>query len=309
MLMLDLRSVCSNKDNTRMSTPLQKLGYGVVERLSPDMPSLWELAFGNEHDQAKLCTLVEAHDEELELLAYSVATHGQLQPVCCRPVADGKYAITFGARRSLACLYNYCKHGTEPVVDAVVRECDDRTGMILSGHENLCRLKPSFLDEAVLIKRLKDSGLKVKDIVKQLPISKKAPEQTIRNRLLLLELAPEDQLRVHDGELSQDAAIKIVKEKRKQKAAPETPPAPPEIEETEDSQEDTNTEQEDTHTDHTPAEDTKPTPAEEEADKDGSPSLKSVLERLFVVQKLIDDTEALQHLNLAINELQVYLEL
>src|SRR5262249_52299820 len=148
-------------------------------------------------------------DESLVALAESIDQQGQLQNCRVRSLDGGKYALTFGTRRCLAVLYLHAKHGKEARVAATVSESDGKAALIESAAENV-HLPPSYIDQARLFKRLCDQGLTVKEIAKVCPMGK-ATEQNIRHRLRLLELPPEVQLKVHHGKLSQDAALKLLK--------------------------------------------------------------------------------------------------
>src|SRR5262249_36474020 len=153
----------------------------------------------------------------------SIDRQGQLQNCRVRPVSEGKYALTFGARRCLAVLFLHAKHGRPAKVGATVGEADGKAALVESAAENI-HLPPSFIDQARLFKRLRDQGLTVKEIAKVCPMGK-ATEQNIRHRLRLLELPPEVQLKVHHGKLSQDAALKLLAKKDVENN--ETPHEPP----------------------------------------------------------------------------------
>jgi hypothetical protein len=139
-----------------------------------------------------------------------------------RPVSEGQYALTFGARRCLAVLYLHAKHGRPAKVGATVGEADGRAALVESAAENI-HLPPSYIDQARLFKRLRDQGLTVKEIAKVCPMGK-ATEQNIRHRLILLELTPDEQLKVHHGKLSQDAALKLLATRKKNNETPHEPP-------------------------------------------------------------------------------------
>jgi ParB/RepB/Spo0J family partition protein len=216
---LNLIHVVSNKDNSRISSPLQSLGYGVVEPL-PDSnrPSLFELALGTKEQKEEFCRLVEKHDEGLEKLAYSIGLIEQLNPIHVRKVGEGEeYLIIAGARRCLAILYFHAKHNQPPVIRAEIRDADEQTALLVSAHENLFRQPMSVMEEAWLYDRLMKGGMKPKEIKEKMRLSKKDPDQTFRNRMKLLELTPEEQQQVLKGTLSQERGINLVKSRKEAK--------------------------------------------------------------------------------------------
>lgn len=213
MTEINLNTIVSNRDNTREPAPtLQGLGYGIVEPVEGSgKPSLFALALGTPDDKHRFLTLVEQHAEELVHLALNIAQHGQLQNCRVRSVGNDQYVLTFGARRSLAILYLHAKNGKPATVVATVSQADEKAAVIESASENI-HLPPSYIDQAHLFKRLQDQGMAVNQIAKVCPMGK-ATEQNIRHRLRLLELPPQDQLKVHHGKLSQDKALKLLKKR------------------------------------------------------------------------------------------------
>jgi ParB/RepB/Spo0J family partition protein len=211
MTEINLNTIISNIDNSRDSAPnLQGLGYGIVEPVKgSSKPSLFVLALGTPDDKRRYCELIEQYEEELLDLAQTIQELGQLQNCRVRPLGDGQYALTFGARRSLAILYLHCKTGIPATVMATVSKADEKAAVLESAAENI-HLPPSFMDQARLFKRLQDQGMTVKDIAKVYPMGK-ATEQNIRHRLRLLQLPLKVQLKVHHGKLSQDSALKLLK--------------------------------------------------------------------------------------------------
>jgi ParB/RepB/Spo0J family partition protein len=222
---IDLKDIVTNSDNSREPAPrLQGHGYGVVEPAEgAEKPSLFALALGSPEDQARYCELVEQYEESLVGLAESIDRQGQLQNCRVRPVSEGRYALTFGARRCLAVLYLHAKHGGPAKVGATVGEGGEQAALVESAAENI-HLPPSYIDQARLFKRLRDQGLTVQEVARVCPMGK-ATEQNIRHRLRLLELRPEVQLKVHHGKLSQDAALKLLATKDVEDGeAPHEPP-------------------------------------------------------------------------------------
>jgi len=210
---IDLKDIVGNTDNSRESAPrLQGLGYGIVEP-GDGKPSLFALALGSELDKADYCKLVERHDERLIDLAQSIDRQGQLLNCRVRVARKGKYHLTFGCRRALAVLYLHAKSGgkTPAKVLATVGKGDGKAALFESAAENAHRLPPSLIDQGRLFERMGDAGMSVKEMAKVYPMGK-ATEQTVRHRIRLLELPADQQLEVHEGKMSQDAALKFLGE-------------------------------------------------------------------------------------------------
>lgn len=224
MTEIDLKTIISSEDVSRESTPkLQGLGFGIVTPVEgSDKPSLFTMALGGYDLKDIFCSIVETHDDALVNLAGSIDLHSQLQPCRVRRVKGGKYILTFGARRCLAILYNHAKFNKPAKVWATVCEGDERQALIESATENGYRLPPSYIDQARLFQRLRDQGMSVQEIAKVYPMGK-ATTQTIYNRLELLKLPLDMQLMVHHKKLSQDAALKMLRENDDLGQTPSTP--------------------------------------------------------------------------------------
>ena len=132
MTEINLNSIVNNSDNTREPAPkLQGLGYGIVEPVKGSgKPSLFSLALGIPIDKRRYCKLVEQYEEGLVDLAQSIDQQGQLQNCRVRPVGNGQYTLTFGARRCLAALYRHAKNGKAATVWATVSQADDKAAVL-----------------------------------------------------------------------------------------------------------------------------------------------------------------------------------
>ncbi len=133
-------------------------------------------------------------EEELQVLADSIAQHGIIQPITVRPGENGYYQIIAGERRWRAA--RLAELRTVPVV---VMEADDRTTMELALIENLQRQDLNPMEEALGYKQLmEEHGLTQNDVAQKVSKSRSA----VANALRLITLPPEIAQMVADGSLS-----------------------------------------------------------------------------------------------------------
>jgi ParB/RepB/Spo0J family partition protein len=141
----------------------------------------------------------------IEELAETLHTQGQLQPCTVRPAAKdaehGKnWELVFGYRRKRAAE----KLGWEDL-RCEVRDLDDIDVMFKMATENLQREDPSALHEAYLYKAMLDTGLTQKEVAQQL-----SKHQThISHRLALLRLSEPVRAKVAEGKISASVAETI----------------------------------------------------------------------------------------------------
>ncbi|MGH8496787.1 MAG: ParB/RepB/Spo0J family partition protein [Gammaproteobacteria bacterium] len=133
--------------------------------------------------------------EALAALADSIRAQGVIQPVVVRPAPDGngEYEIVAGERRwraaQLAGLLN---------VPAIVRETSDRDALSIALIENIQREDLNPMDQALALQRLADEfSLTHQAIADTVGRSR----STVTNLLRLLELHPEVQRMLADGEI------------------------------------------------------------------------------------------------------------
>lgn len=132
--------------------------------------------------------------EELQSLADSIATHGVVQPLTVREVANGYYQIVAGERRWRAARIAELKE-----IPAVIIEADDRKVMELALIENLQRQDLNPVEEALGYQTLmEDYGLTQEDAAKQVGKSRPA----VANALRLLNLPEKVLEMLRKGELS-----------------------------------------------------------------------------------------------------------
>ena len=153
-------------------------------------------------------------EEELQVLADSIATHGVVQPLTVRQLPSGYYQIIAGERRWRAARMAELKE-----VPAVIIEADDKKTMELALIENLQRQDLNPVEEALGYRSLMDDyGLTQEDTAKRVGKSRPA----VANALRLLSLCPEVLELVRSGKLSAGharAVLSLKSEKAQKEAA------------------------------------------------------------------------------------------
>ena len=153
-------------------------------------------------------------EEELQLLADSIAVHGIIQPLTVRETATGYYQIIAGERRWRAARLADLRE-----VPVVVMEADDRKAMELALIENLQRQDLNPVEEALGYQALmEDYGLTQEQTATQVGKSRPA----VANALRLLNLCPDVLESLRKGELSAGharAILTLKTEKQQLKAA------------------------------------------------------------------------------------------
>jgi ParB family chromosome partitioning protein len=136
------------------------------------------------------------HFDEAELndLSSSIKTHGVLQPILVRPIADGKYEIVAGERR-----WRAAQRAGLHSIPAVIRELNEVEVLEIAIVENVQRMDLNPIEEAqgfqALIDRFGRTQQEIADAV-----GKSRPH--IANMLRLLQLPDDLQEMVRDGRLS-----------------------------------------------------------------------------------------------------------
>ena len=149
-------------------------------------------------------------EEELQLLADSIAVHGIIQPLTVRETATGYYQIIAGERRWRAARLADLRE-----VPVVVMEADDRKAMELALIENLQRQDLNPVEEALGYQTLmEDYGLTQEQTASQVGKSRPA----VANALRLLGLSPAVLESLRKGELTAGhaRAILTLKSEKKQ---------------------------------------------------------------------------------------------
>lgn len=141
-------------------------------------------------------------EEELQVLADSIAAHGILQPLAVRASGGGFYQIIAGERR-----WRAARMAGLSEVPVVVLEADDRTVMELALVENLQRQDLNPMEEAEGYQRLmKEYGLTQEEAAARVGKSRPA----VANALRLLLLPEEVRSLVEDGTISAGHARAIL---------------------------------------------------------------------------------------------------
>ncbi len=141
-------------------------------------------------------------EEALEELANSISTHGVIQPLLVRPLADGGYQLIAGERR-----WRAARMAGLTEVPVVIREMSDSEAMELALVENLQREDLNPIEEAQGLALLMETyGLTQEQAAKRVGKSRPA----VANAMRLLAL-PQDVLAlVERGELSAGHARTIL---------------------------------------------------------------------------------------------------
>lgn len=136
--------------------------------------------------------------EDLDVLAASISAHGVLQPVVVRGLPNGDYQLIAGERRVRA-----ARQAGLTQVPAVIRDPTDEEMIELALIENLQRTDLNPLEEAmgfrVLIERF---GLAHEAVANRVGRSRAA----VTNALRLLDLTPQTQQALRDGQISEGHA-------------------------------------------------------------------------------------------------------
>ena len=130
----------------------------------------------------------------LDALSESIKAQGVVQPIICRPGADGKFEIVAGERR-----WRAARQAGLKKVPVVVRAMDERSAMAVALVENIQRSDLNPLEEAQAVKRLIDEcQLTHEQCAQALGKSRVG----ITNLLRLMELEAEVQDLVRESRLS-----------------------------------------------------------------------------------------------------------
>ncbi|HYD89563.1 MAG TPA: ParB/RepB/Spo0J family partition protein [Vitreimonas sp.] len=144
------------------------------------------------------------HFDEADLseLASSIRTHGVLQPILVRPIADGRFEIVAGERR-----WRAAQRAGLHSIPAVIRELNEVEVLEIAIVENVQRTDLNPIEEAqgfqALIDRFGRTQQEIADAV-----GKSRPH--IANMLRLLALPDDLQEMVRDGRLSSGHARAIL---------------------------------------------------------------------------------------------------
>lgn len=144
------------------------------------------------------------HFDEAELteLANSIRTHGVLQPILVRPIADGRYEIVAGERR-----WRAAQRAGLHTIPAVIREFNEVEVLEIAIVENVQRTDLNPIEEAQGFQALIDRFGRTQEEIAE-AVGKSRPH--IANMLRLLKLPEDLQEMVRDGRLSSGHARAIL---------------------------------------------------------------------------------------------------
>ena len=153
-------------------------------------------------------------EEELQMLADSIAEHGIIQPLTVRETPTGYYQIIAGERR-----WRAARLANLSDVPVVIMEADDKKAMELALIENLQRQDLNPVEEAMGYRTLMEvHGLTQDEAAKRVGKSRPA----VANALRLLGLCPEVLEKLREGKLTAGharAILQIKAEKKQMEAA------------------------------------------------------------------------------------------
>src|ERR1700752_5146162 len=169
-----------------VAAPLPKSGIG-----EPQFRHVPVELIGPNPDQPR----TEFDPASIESLAASVADAGVVQPVIVRPLADGRYELIAGERRSRA-----ARQAKRETVPALIRNQDEAERLQTALIENMAREDLNPVDEARACAALvEELGLSKKQLVRRLGRRRSA----ISNLIRLLDLPDEVLNLLAAGELSE----------------------------------------------------------------------------------------------------------
>lgn len=141
-------------------------------------------------------------ESELNDLSSSIRTHGVLQPILVRPIADGKFEIVAGERR-----WRAAQRAGLHSIPAVVRELNEVEVVEIAIVENVQRTDLNPIEEAQGFQALIDRFGRTQEEIAD-AVGKSRPH--IANMLRLLKLPDDLQEMVRDGRLSSGHARAIL---------------------------------------------------------------------------------------------------
>ena len=141
--------------------------------------------------------------DELNGLAESIRCNGLLQPLTVRPADDGKFELIAGERRLIAARMVGISR-----LPCILMNVDDEKSAVFSLIENIQRQNLGFFEEAIAIDKLtKDFGMTREEVAKKLGKA----QSTIANKLRLLGLSDEEQLKIVKAGLTERHARALLR--------------------------------------------------------------------------------------------------
>lgn len=137
-------------------------------------------------------------ESKLEELADSIREHGLIQPLIVHDAGDGQYTLIAGERR-----WRAAQKAGLTELPVVVKEASPQAMLELAIIENVQRADLNPLEEALAYRQLMDEfGLTQDEVSKRVGKAR----STVGNTVRLLDLAPEVQQAVNNGQLTEGHA-------------------------------------------------------------------------------------------------------
>ncbi|MFC4353492.1 nucleoid occlusion protein [Chryseomicrobium palamuruense] len=142
-------------------------------------------------------------DTKIEELARTIRTHGVIQPIVLREIAEGQYEIIAGERR-----YRAMKKLEWIEVPAIVRNLSDKETASVALIENLQREELTAIEEALAYQQL----IELHELTQEALAQRLGKGQsTVANKIRLLKLPQEVQQAILNKELSERHARALMK--------------------------------------------------------------------------------------------------
>lgn len=216
---IKLSQISANSGQTRgmgVIPQLMALGHGVFEKTNVEKDAIWPLLTSDKPDERKkAAVLLREHEPDIVDAMESQDQWGQLVPIRVVKLDDGTYDVIFGMTRCLARALGHAESSKEPdTIDAMVMDKGKLKAVdlkFMGFAENNDRRQESPIDKAIFFKECKDDfGLAPDDIGKQVGMT----GQSVRDYLKMLHPKLEDKrMDIHEGNLSLDAAKKLLKKR------------------------------------------------------------------------------------------------
>lgn len=216
LYMIPVRAIVANT-NPRypLASSLEKDGWSIFPRSQADTQAIWPLATSDDPERRKqFIDLIQTHDPDFAEWAKTFITQGQLHPVEVRENGgDGKnktYTLSFGCRRCLAILFNWCNTGKpkEPLIEAKLTKANN-TGMFYHAIVENRRKNQTVMEDARAVRFALNQGQTFTEIAQEQGYS----EATARRYDSLNDLPEEVQGRLHAGKVTVAKALAEKKEK------------------------------------------------------------------------------------------------
>jgi len=142
----------------------------------------------------------------LKVLCDDIKKEGMLVKPLVTPISDNHYQVVDGVNRIICAK----KLGWETVKCDVVEVRNDKDIMVLGLKINLFRKSHDIMGTVTVLSRLKEKGMKQKDLVKRFGLSK----GYVSKLLALTKLPTREKLALAKGQITVSQAYQMVKPKR-----------------------------------------------------------------------------------------------